>query len=305
MISLLIDDLDHCRRCDSLLRNLLPTAPLSYLRKLLASGHVQINGASPDGAALLRHGDRVTLKESARLKGLLDQRRRGLDILFEDAWIVIFNKPGGMPMHRAAEVDDRNLVDVGTAQLRGQGVEAKLRPVNRLDRGTSGATILAKSPTAAGMFGRYIKEEGLDKLYLAVVAGEMTGSGSIDEPLAGKESLTRYEVLSTGNGMATLAVMPVTGRMHQIRQHLALTGHPVMGDVRYRGYPLPPGFPGFALHSFRTGFTHPATGAGESVCAPLPAPFRELCERCGRDSWSEIYPRLSVIGDTLLDTIQQ
>ncbi len=292
MITILIHEQDHCRRVDSLLRNILPAAPLSYLRKLLTSGHLQVNGSLPQGADLLRQGDSVTFKESGRLTTLMAERRSGLDILFEDQWIMLFNKPGGMPMHRAAEVDDRNLVDVGTALMRGRGEEVKLRPVNRLDRGTSGAVILAKSPSAAGMFGRFVKEVGLDKLYLTVVAGELSGQGTIDEPLDGKESITSYRVLCSGNGMSVVEAAPVTGRMHQIRQHLTLIGHPVMGDVRYKGYPLPAGFPGFALHSFRTSFTHPATEVYETVCAPLPSQFLELCSGCNREAWDKIFPSL-------------
>ena len=293
MITILIDEKDHFRRVDSLLWNLLPSAPLAYLRKLLTSGHIRLNGTQPEAADLLRSGDRVTIKESGRLSGLLAGHRSGLDILFEDGWIIVFNKPGGMPMHRAAEVDDRNLVEVGTALIAGRGEEGKLRPVNRLDRGTSGAVILAKSPSAAGMFGRFVKEEGLDKLYLAVVAGELSGDGTIDAPLDGKESITRYRVISAGNGMAAVALVPVTGRMHQIRQHLTLIGHPVMGDVRYRGYPLPAGFPGFALHSFRTAFTHPATGERITICAPLPAPFFALINHCGGDAVRLLHPLLA------------
>ncbi len=292
MLTTLIDEQDHCRRVDSLLRKLLPEAPLSYLRKLLTSGHLHVNGTLPLGGDLLRTGDQVTFKESSRLTAFMAGRRCGLDILFEDQWIILFNKPGGMPMHRAAEVDARNLVDVGTALMRGRGEEGKLRPVNRLDRGTSGAVILAKSPSAAGMFGRFVKEEGLDKLYLTVVAGEMAGEGTIDKPLDGKESVTRYRVLCCGNGMSVVAATPLSGRMHQIRQHLTLIGHPVMGDVRYKGYPLPAGFPGFALHSFRTSFTHPATGFFETVCAPLPSSFQELCSGCNRLAWDDILPSL-------------
>ena len=295
MLTIVIGRDDQCRRVDSLLRNLLPRAPLSYLRKLVLSGHIQVNGVVPEAPDLLRLGDSVTIKESARLTALLAGKREGLDILYEDGWIIIFNKPGGMPMHRAAEVDDRNLVEVGTALLRDRGEEGKLRPVNRLDRGTSGAVILARSPTAAGMFGRFVKEEGLDKLYLAVVAGEMSGAGSIDEPLEGKEATTRYRVLCSGNGMAVVALAPVTGRMHQLRQHLALIRHPVMGDIRYRGYPLPPAFPGFALHSFRTAFTHPATGVHETVCAPLPSPVLDRARTCGGEAFTSLSADLPVL----------
>ena len=293
MLTIHIDDKDHCRRVDSLLRNLLPNAPLSYLRKLLTAGHVHVNAAQPDAADQLQYGDLVTIKESTRLTSFLAESRSGLDIAFEDQWIVIFNKPGGMPMHRAAEVDDRNLVDVGTNLMKERGEEGKLRPINRLDRGTSGAVILAKSPSAAGMFGRFVKEEGLDKLYLAVVAGELSGDGSIDVPLDGKESSTGYRVLCSGNGLAVVALAPVTGRMHQIRQHLTLIGYPVMGDVRYKGYPLPAGFPGFALHSFRTSFTHPATGNYETVCAPLPSPFLDLIATCNREASADLLQRLA------------
>jgi 23S rRNA pseudouridine955/2504/2580 synthase len=144
------------------------------------------------------------------------------------------------------------------------------------------------------MFGRFVKEEGLDKLYLAVVAGELSGDGTIDAPLDGKESVTRYRVIGAGNGMAAVALVPVTGRMHQIRQHLSLIGYPVMGDIRYRGYPLPAGFPGFALHSFRTAFTHPATGEQTTICAPLPAPLLALISCCGGDAASLLDPLITV-----------
>jgi 23S rRNA pseudouridine955/2504/2580 synthase len=275
MISKRITANDHCRRLESLLRNLLPKAPLSYLKKLVRSGHVTVNGemGSPDTMLLL--DDSVEIKESARTRELITETRPDLDILYEDQWIIAFNKDAGLPVHRAAEVDDRNLVEMGRKLLADRGIEGKLRPVNRLDRGTSGTIITAKSPTAAGMFGRMVKEEGLSKLYLAITAGRLPDEGSITAPLEGKVSETRFRLISHGDGCSLAAVYPITGRMHQIRRHLSLYGHPILGDRRYGSPPLP-SFTGIPLHSFRTAFTHPATGERTEIFAPLPEQFLSL-----------------------------
>lgn len=273
MLTYKISETDHCRSAESFLRNLLPTAPPAYLNKLLKSGHLALNGAPLSRDALLRLGDTVTLKESGRTKAFLAGRKPSLDILYEDSWIIVFNKAPGLPMHRAAEVDERNLVELGGRLLaEREGFAGKLRPVNRLDRGTSGAVVLAKSPTAAGMFGRFVKEEGLAKVYLAVAAGTLPEKGRITEPLEGKEADTGFLRLLQGEGGAFAAVYPVTGRMHQIRQHFRLIGHPIVGDRRYGGRVLA-GYEGILLHSFRTSLTHPATGEHLTVFAPLPAGF--------------------------------
>ena len=165
MLSYTIAETDHCRSAESFLRNLLPGAPSGYLHKLVKSGHLTLNGATVAPDTLFRLGDTVTIKESGKTKTFLTAKRPALDILYEDQWIAVFNKPPGLPMHRAAEVDERNLVELGGRLLAERdGFPGKLRPVNRIDRGTSGAVIMAKSPTAAGMFGRFVKEEGLAKV---------------------------------------------------------------------------------------------------------------------------------------------
>ena len=278
MITFQITAADHCRRVESLLQNLLPDASLSYLKKIVRSGQVTVNSAISSADTLLKLDDTVSIKESGKTKALLGGKRPGLDILFEDDWIFVFNKEPGLPVHRAAEVDDHNLVELGAKLLANRGIEGKLRPVNRLDRGTSGAIIMAKSPTAAGMFGRMVKEVGLGKLYLAIAEGKLQEEGTIVVPLAGKESETRFRLLSQGENMAFLAVYPMSGRMHQIRQHFKLAGHPIMGDKRYGGTPTP-GLAGHALHSFRTILTHPATGRKIELFAPIPEPLQAIIAR--------------------------
>ncbi|KAF0221046.1 MAG: 23S rRNA pseudouridine [Geobacteraceae bacterium] len=302
MLTFTITASDHCRSVESFLRNLLPAAPISYLKKLIKSGHLAVNGASPLPGTILKLADTITLKESSKIRELLTGRRPEADILYEDQWIVVFNKPPDIPVHRAAEDEGRNMVQLGEKFLAERGMKAdtddrartaayKLRPVNRLDRGTSGAVIMAKSPTAAGMFGRLVKEEGLGKLYLAVMEGTPPDEGTITAPVEGKESETRYRLIFQGEEGALAAVYPVSGRMHQIRQHFKLIGHPVWGDRRYGGRPLP-GFAGHALHSFRTTLTHPATGERLAIYAPLPEGIRSLISRLAGNTYAHVLQSL-------------
>lgn len=269
---------DHCRRLESFLRSLLPTSSFAYPRKLIKSGAAKLNGAPAGADSLLTMGDRVTLKESASLTALLASERPDLDILYEDDRIAMVNKPSGLAMHRTAE-QETNLVERGTSFMARRGTICKLYPVNRLDRGTSGAVILAKSATAAGIFGRQVKETGLDKLYLALVAGRPDGEGTIEAPLDGKECRTRYRLMAEGSGCSLLEVVPLSGRMHQIRRHLELLGHHILGDRRYGGREVAE-LAGFALHSFRTALVMPE-GRRLVVCAPLTDELLTLCRRGG------------------------
>jgi len=278
MLTFDITPRDHCRRLESFLRTLLPTAPSGYPRKLIRSGAAKLNNAVAAPDTLLAIHDSVTLKESATLVTLLSGTRPDMDILYEDDRIAVVNKPAGLPMHRTAE-QEYNLVSEGIEYMTRRATPCKLYPVNRLDRGTSGAVVLAKSSTSAGIYGRQVKVTGLTKLYLALVEGTPDSSGLINMALEGKESETRYDRLLTAPGCALLAVVPVSGRLHQIRRHLTMIGHPVMGDKRYGSGELP-GMTGFALHSFRTALVTPE-GVNLSICAPLPDALLELFARCG------------------------
>jgi 23S rRNA pseudouridine955/2504/2580 synthase len=278
MLTLTITRQDHCRRLESYLRTLMPSSPFGYARKLIKNGAVKLNGSTAHADTLLANSDEITLKESGSSISFMTTARPQLDILYEDAQIAVVNKPPGLPMHRTAEHED-NLVDAGQAYMTLRETSCKLYPVNRLDRGTSGTVILAKSSSSAGIYGRQVKEAGLDKLYLALVLGIPDKSGIITEPLDDKESETRYRILLQGNNSSLLAVTPISGRMHQIRRHLSSIGHPVVGDKRYGGGDLPE-YSGFALHSFRTKVDRPEFGA-MIVVAPIPQELLTICSQVG------------------------
>jgi len=286
MLSYTITPDDHCRRLESFLQRLLPAAQPAYCRKLIKSSACRLNNQATAPDTLLRAGDLLTLKESSTVAGLLRGMLPPIDLLWQDDRLLVLNKPAGLAMHPAAEVTD-NLVDLASGWLEKRSNHpSRTYPVNRLDRGTSGVVLLATSSSNAGMLGRQVKEEGLDKCYLTVVEGRLEGAGEIDAALDGKESLSRYQCLATGEHNTLLLVEPVTGRTHQIRRHLSLVGHPVVGDKRYHAEPLP-SLPGIALHSFRTMLQHPTEHRQLTICAPLPAALRALIvARCGLDETS-------------------
>ncbi len=290
MLSFTITHQDHCRRLESYLRTLMPTSPFGYARKLIKNGSAKRNGTMVTPDTLLANRDVVTLKESVATTGYITHIRHVLDILYEDALILVANKPAGLPMHRTAECEE-NLVEVGHGYMIKRETPCKLYPVNRLDRGTSGAVILAKSSSSAGIYGRQVKEAGLDKLYLSLVWGNPEERGVITEPLDEKESETRYRILLTGENCALLAVTPISGRMHQIRRHLAAIGHSVIGDKRYGGGDMP-ALAGFALHSFKTSLILSEAGV-LNVCAPVPDELLTFCEQRG------------IRRDTLLESVYQ
>lgn len=294
MLTFTIAAADHCRQIESFLHNLLPTASRGYLQKLIKNGHLRHNGVQPLPDALLRFHDTVTLKESGKTAAFLASRRPLVDILYEDDYLLVVNKEPGRAVHNTAEDTGPDLVTFCEEYLERRGTPCKLRPVNRIDRGTSGAVILAKSSTMAGIMGRFIRDSGLGKIYLAVVDGDLPLAGEIDLPLEGKESLTRYQRLLQDVGAAVVAVWPVTGRTHQIRKHFSATGHAILGDLRYSGR-LVKGLGGHALHAFASSFPHPVSEAAMTVYAPLPPGMLSLLEQIALERWPQLLADMAAL----------
>lgn len=206
--------------------------------------------------------------------------RPGIELLFVDEHVVVANKPCGLLVHRGWDNDD----DVALFRVR-DAVGAYVYPVHRLDRGTSGALLFARSAAVAAALGASMERGGLDKRYLALVRGSPPADGVIDHPIPKDEAkgaprlpaVTRFRLIarSTVDRCALVEAVPRTGRLHQVRRHLRHLNHPLIGDVNYgsgeinRHYRAVYNLHRLALHAHQLAFDHPATGARVVVRAPM------------------------------------
>lgn len=214
----------------------------------------------------------------------------GIELLFLDAHIVVANKPSGLLVHRGWDRDD----DVAMFRVR-DAIGAHVYPVHRLDRGTSGALVLARDPESAAAMAKLFEERAVDKRYLALVRGMAPSEGVIDYPIQKVEggprvpALTRYACVarSTVDRCSLVLASPETGRLHQIRRHLRHIDHPLVGDVKHgsgainRHYRATYDLHRLALHASEIAFTHPITGERVSVRAPMPEDLGLALDRLG------------------------
>jgi tRNA pseudouridine65 synthase len=199
-----------------------------------------------------------------------------IELLYVDEHVVVANKPSGLLVHRGWDNDD----DVALFRVR-DAIGAWVYPVHRLDRGTSGALLFARSSEMAGALGRAIEQGLIEKRYLALVRGEPPAGGLIDYPIPGSEggarvaAVTRYRMLGRSpiERCSLVEAVPLTGRLHQIRRHLRHLNHPLVGDVNYgsgevnRHFRATYGLHRLALHATELIFPHPATGERVAVRA--------------------------------------
>ncbi|MDB4997151.1 MAG: tRNA pseudouridine synthase [Myxococcaceae bacterium] len=202
-----------------------------------------------------------------------------IELLFVDEHVVVANKPSGLLVHRGWDNDD----DVAMFRVRDQ-IGQHVHPVHRLDRGTSGALLFARTPAAAATLSKAFENGLVDKTYLALVRGNPPDDGVIDYAIPKKEggpkvpAVTRFRCLarSTIDRCSLVEAMPETGRLHQIRRHLRHINHPLVGDVRHgsgeinRHYRAQYNLCRLALHAQAIAFEHPVTGKRILVAAPLP-----------------------------------
>lgn len=215
-------------------------------------------------------------------------------IRYQDDCAAVLEKPAGLAVHPTRNYPDHTLANGWMWELASHDQTGVFRPINRLDKNTSGLVLVALDAYSAPVLAA-----GAHKRYLAVVEGEMPlESGMIDAPIArredsligrcvspnGKPSRTDYRVLCAGCGYSLVECLPRTGRTHQIRVHFSFIGHPLAGDDLYGGHRER--IARHALHCARLCFPSPrSVQTGEmrtvTVCSPLPADMARLCEACG------------------------
>lgn len=253
-------------------------------------GAITLNGESVRVNALVRTGDEVCVTLSERVPRETDIAPLDLplDIVYEDEDLLVLNKRAGLAMHpMSTDLAAPNLAGALVAYL-GAGTVPHF--VSRLDKGTSGLLIAAKSGYVHELLRRALHSEALRREYRALAVGHvMPPCGVIDAPIAraegslvkrcvspdGLPSRTEYEVLSYHGGLTLLRLAPLTGRTHQLRVHMASLGCPLAGDWLYgtedKALIARP-----ALHSYALWFTHPLTGEALHFTAPLPEDMERL-----------------------------
>jgi 23S rRNA pseudouridine1911/1915/1917 synthase len=275
----------------------------SYAESLIESSAVRVNGlAVSKPAHKLREGDEIEVEVPAPRPTSVEAEQIPLSVVYEDADLLVIDKPAGMVVHPAPGHSGGTLVNALLAHVPGidldMGDEARPGIVHRLDKDTSGLIVAAKRRSAHDALSRQMASRTMLKEYLAIVTGTpRPPQGVVDAPIArdprdrqrmavvagGRTARTRYTVEEVLQGYSLVRVTLETGRTHQIRVHMASIGHPVLGDPVYGKRTLKDaarlGLRRQFLHAHRLGFTLPSSGEWREFVSPLPGDLQAVLER--------------------------
>jgi 23S rRNA pseudouridine1911/1915/1917 synthase len=262
--------------------------------KFMPNG-ITVNGIPRTVRYSLCAGDRLSLTLEDTESAPIAAVALPIEILFEDNDLVVPAKPADMPTHPSCDHYDDTVANALAFRYAESGKPFVFRPINRLDRNTSGLLLVARNRPTAATLTRSMQSGEIRKSYLAVLDGEMDEpEGRIDaclhrtaesiilrevcDPSApdAAPSLTLYRVLAVGGGHTLVEAHPLTGRTHQLRVHFASVGHPITGDDLY-GSPSSV-IDRHALHAHTLSFPHPKTQERMTLTAPLPADMKRLIE---------------------------
>ena len=277
----------HLLRLDKALVALAPEFSRSWLQQLIERGHVQVNGQVQDSASRkLRAGQQLRLALVPTAESLAFRPEpMALDIVYEDAHLLVINKPAGLVVHPAAGHWSGTLLNGLLAHHAVAATLPRAGIVHRLDKDTTGLMVVAKTLPAMTSLVRQIAAHEVRRVYLALAQGDVAwASACIEAPIGrdpgsrlrmavvvgGKTARTDVERLAVQGGITALRCRLHTGRTHQIRVHLAARGHALLADALYGGKPAL-GMQRQALHATELAFVHPATGQPQVFAAPLPA----------------------------------
>jgi 23S rRNA pseudouridine1911/1915/1917 synthase len=264
---------------------LLPSRAVAT--RLVRLGAVLVNGMPARASRPVNVGDRVRVTIPAAEAATFAAEDIALEVVFEDADLIVVDKPAGMVVHPGAGRRTGTLVNALLARHSGwPSLGGPERPgiVHRLDKGTSGLMLVARTEVALRRLGADLAHRRVSREYLAIATGRLEDAAVVDAPIGrnprerkrmavvdgGRPAITRFEALEAVGRHTLLSVRLETGRTHQVRVHLAAIGHPLLGDATY-GHPASGVIERPALHSHRLEFDHPVSGERLSFTAPLPA----------------------------------
>lgn len=275
----------------------------SAIQRLIRDDRVLVNGRPTRPSRRLEPGERIEVELPVPEPSEVVAQDLPLDVVYEDADLVVINKPRGWVVHPAPGHEAGTLVNALLArypEMSGVGGPGRPGIVHRLDRDTTGLLVIARTPLAYRELVRLLKERAVRREYLALVRGRPeVREGTIDAPIGrhpvdrkrmgvdperGRPARTHFEVVELLGDYTLLRCRLETGRTHQIRVHLAFIRLPVAGDPTYGGRRAEGelGLRGQALHAALLEFPHPRDGRPMRFEAPLPADFRDAIERARR-----------------------
>lgn len=285
-------------RIDKYMSILIDSLSRSFIQKMMKEEKVLVNGKPVKANYRLKTEDEICFELPEAVEPDIEPENIPLDILYEDADVLVVNKPKGMVVHPAAGHYSGTLVNALMYHCRGSlsGINGCLRPgiVHRIDMDTTGSLIVCKNDTAHASIAAQLKEHSIVRRYRAIVWGVIKEEeGCVDVPIGrhpsdrkkmaagvrnGKEAVTHYRVLERFRSYTYIECRLETGRTHQIRVHMDSIGHPILGDPVYGNRKCPFQLQGQTLHAITLGFVHPVTGEYVETTAPLPEYFQHLLD---------------------------
>ncbi|MDF3022058.1 MAG: hypothetical protein K0Q92_3361 [Steroidobacteraceae bacterium] len=298
------------KRLDQALAQLLPQYSRSRIQRWIEEGAVQVNGLPVKARDLVVGGETARVEARLPEETAIKAEKLPLDIVHQDATVIILNKPPGVVVHPGAGNPGKTLQNALLAH------DARLKRVpraglvHRIDKDTSGLLVVARTVEAQTALVAELAEHEIEREYLAVCTGAMTGGGTVDKPIDrhrshrlkfavrsdGREAVTHYRIERRFRQHTLARVRLETGRTHQIRVHMEHIGYPIVGDPLYAGrkrYPkgatpelreMLEKFGRQALHAAKLTLTHPKTGKRVTYEAPLPDDMQKLIDMLTRDT---------------------
>ena len=288
-------------RADAFLSRALPELSRAQAQRLCEEGHVTLQGRPVKKNLRLNPGDALTVELPEVQETEILPQNIPLDVVYEDADLIVINKPKGLVVHPAPGHPDGTLVNALLYHCAGSlsGIGGALRPgiVHRIDKDTSGLLIAAKNDFAHQALAAQLQDHTLHRIYEAIACGNVReDAGTISAPIGrspsdrkkmavsglnAREAVTHFSVLARWRGYTHLQLRLETGRTHQIRVHLAARGTPILGDMVYGRKKPELGLDSQCLHARSLSFVHPRTGQTLTVSCNLPEYFLAVLPTLG------------------------
>ncbi len=289
-----VEEKDKGKRLDKYLQGVLSLSR-ERIKSLIKEGLITVNKEKKRPSYSIMSGDKIYYYIPPPTKMEVKAEEGDIDILYEDRYIALINKPPGLSVHPSPGIYEHTLVNILLSKFKDlSGIGGVERPgiVHRLDKDTSGLMIIAKEEKAHLVLSDAFKNRKITKTYLAVTYGTIAeDKGKIDAPIGrdpvhrkkmkitlynAKDAVTYFETLKRFKGFTYVKVFPKTGRTHQIRVHFAYIGHPLIGDTTYSKKKIKAPIKRQALHAYSIRFNHPISGKLMEFSVKPPQDFQEL-----------------------------